>query len=142
MVYFSTNLRRVRMNKGLNQTKLAQMLDLRPNTISNYENGISSPDFTTLLEMVKIFEVSVDDFLYKDLSHHPKYNSVVPPPGDRNVFAGDDPGTQLLEEPEAEYLTKPKEETAFWVIMEQIQDIRREVAQLKEALLQKRYGKM
>lgn len=68
MIYFSNNLKFLRSSKGLRQNELAAHLHVKTNTISNYENGISEPDFKTLDEIVKLFDITSSDLLFKDLS--------------------------------------------------------------------------
>lgn len=67
MNVFSRNLKIAREKAGLTQGKLAELVNLKPNTISNYENGVSSPDFDTLLLIVKILDVSLDWIIVGDL---------------------------------------------------------------------------
>lgn len=44
------------------------ILNIKATTWSNYENGITEPDITTLIRISKFFEVSLDDLLTVDLS--------------------------------------------------------------------------
>jgi phage repressor protein C with HTH and peptisase S24 domain len=60
MNIFSKNLKIARETSGLTQGKLAELVKLKPNSISNYENGVSSPDYDTLIAIVKILDVSLD----------------------------------------------------------------------------------
>lgn len=59
----SRNLIFLRESKGFSQTFLSDKLGVKPNTISNYERGVSSPDIDTLLKLSNIFEVSLDDLI-------------------------------------------------------------------------------
>jgi transcriptional regulator with XRE-family HTH domain len=68
LIYFSSNLKYLRLAKGLKQNELAGMIDVKTNTISNYENGISEPDFKILDLIVKTFDVKSSDLLFTDLS--------------------------------------------------------------------------
>jgi transcriptional regulator with XRE-family HTH domain len=68
LILFSNNLKYLRSKKGLKQSDLAEKLDVKTNTISNYENGISQPDFKILEKIVKIFEIQSADLLFTDLS--------------------------------------------------------------------------
>lgn len=62
---FEGRLRQAREMAGLTQQDLAKKLGVTKNSISNYENGVSSPKWDIL---VKIFDVlRVDpNFLYQD----------------------------------------------------------------------------
>ena len=68
MIYFSNNLKFLRLAKGFKQNELASKLNVKTNTISNYENGISEPDFKILDLIVETFDVTSSDILFKDLS--------------------------------------------------------------------------
>ena len=62
---FEGRLRQAREMAGLTQQDLAEKLGVTKNSISNYENGVSSPKWDVL---VKIFDVLCVDpnFLYQD----------------------------------------------------------------------------
>lgn len=60
---FSEKLYRLRMENGIYQKQLAAYLHVSTGTISNYENGIHSPDLKTLSDIAKFFHVSVDYLL-------------------------------------------------------------------------------
>jgi len=66
LIYFSSNLKYLRLAKGLKQNELAGKIDVKTNTISNYENGISEPDFKILDLIIEIFDVNSFDLLFKD----------------------------------------------------------------------------
>lgn len=68
MLYISTNIKRLRKERGISQAQLATLLGVVPGTISNYENGISEPDLKTIEKIIKILDVSAQDLLYIDLS--------------------------------------------------------------------------
>lgn len=50
-----------RLNKGLKQSDVAEMVGVRPNTLSNYENGVSEPDIDTFASLCDIYGL---DFAY------------------------------------------------------------------------------
>ena len=56
-------LRKLRQDKGLTQTELANIIGTKKTTISNYETGYSSPDYETLIKLADFFEVSTDYLL-------------------------------------------------------------------------------
>ena len=45
LIFFSENLSTFRKEKGWTQSELAEKLGVKANTISNYEKGISTPDY-------------------------------------------------------------------------------------------------
>lgn len=62
--YFSENLAYARKLKGFRQYELADRIGVRPNTISNYEKGVSEPDYDTLGKLKTFLEVSADDLVF------------------------------------------------------------------------------
>jgi len=62
------NFKLARKNKQLTQSQVANLLNVTSATISRYETGDMQPDNTTLKEMSKIYEVSVD-FLLGNLAN-------------------------------------------------------------------------
>ena len=60
---FSERLYRLRLEKGIYQKQLAAHLHVSIGTISNYENGVHSPDLKTLSKIAEFFHVSVDYLL-------------------------------------------------------------------------------
>lgn len=53
----------LRKEKGLGQKELAALMNLSVGTISNYENGVHSPDLNTLCRLAKFFDVTTDYLL-------------------------------------------------------------------------------
>ena len=68
MIFFSRNLKSLREREGIKQADLAQRIGVKANTISNYEKGVSQPDYTILCLILNIFNVDADSLLYKDMS--------------------------------------------------------------------------
>lgn len=62
--YFSENLAYARKLKGFRQYELADWIGVRPNTISNYEKGVSEPDYDTLGKLKAVLKVSADDLVF------------------------------------------------------------------------------
>lgn len=98
MIYFSNNLKFLRSLNGLKQGELALKLNVKTNTISNYENGISQPDFKILEKIVQIFDIKSSDLLFRDLSAD-KTKTYSNPADDAN----------LVSEPEAQSILKSNE---------------------------------
>lgn len=53
----------LRKERGLGQKELAVYLSLSTGTISNYENGVHSPDLNTLCKLADYFGVTTDYLL-------------------------------------------------------------------------------
>lgn len=60
---FGEKLYRLRIERGIYQKQLAVYLHVSVGTISNYENGIHSPDLKTLGKLASYFHVSADYLL-------------------------------------------------------------------------------
>jgi transcriptional regulator with XRE-family HTH domain len=58
-------LKELRLNKGLNQIDVANILKIERSTYGKYETGDSSPDYEKLLKLANFFEVSTDYLLGK-----------------------------------------------------------------------------
>lgn len=56
-------IRSLRIEKGLKQEELAEMLKINRSTLSNIESGKTPPTAATLIEMKNIFGVSIDYIL-------------------------------------------------------------------------------
>lgn len=68
MTYISSNLEFLIKNAGINQSILAEDNDLKANTVSNWINGKSFPDFNKIDKISKYFDIQPQDFVYKDLT--------------------------------------------------------------------------
>ncbi len=53
----------LRTSRGIYQKDLAEYLEVSVGTISNYENGVHSPDLNTLCKLAEYFQVSTDYLL-------------------------------------------------------------------------------
>lgn len=57
---FGKVISELRSEKGIYQKELADYLKVSIGTISNYEQGIHSPDFETLCKLADYYDVSID----------------------------------------------------------------------------------
>lgn len=62
-IYFSENLKKLRLNRNLTQEKLADFLNVSFQTISKWERGETYPDISILPSIARFFSVSVDALL-------------------------------------------------------------------------------
>src|SRR5438046_2558889 len=67
MSFLAKNMLYLRKKTGKNQSQLAFEVQVRPNTISNWENKISEPTATDLLKICQIFNISPNQLLIIDL---------------------------------------------------------------------------
>ena len=64
---FGNRLRSLRQALGLSQEQLAERIDVSPETISNLERGVHSPNFGRLENIARGLEVDIPE-LFRDLS--------------------------------------------------------------------------
>ena len=66
-------IREIRKNKGINQEKLAELINVEPATISNIENGKNYPSMINLENILNVLDSSFTDvfnFEHKDESEN------------------------------------------------------------------------
>lgn len=74
--YIGNNIVFLRKKAGLKQEEIQSTLGFKRNTWSNWENGISEPNISTLLVISNFFKVDLTELITKDLSKnvHPFKN--------------------------------------------------------------------
>lgn len=60
---FSENLRRLRLEKGMSQQALAELLHVSPKTVSKWETGENRPDIDTVILLARLCNVTTDSLL-------------------------------------------------------------------------------
>ncbi len=60
---FAIQLKYLREEKGITQTKLAKDLCLSQTTIAKYESGTHEPDYELLIKIAKYFDTTTDFLL-------------------------------------------------------------------------------
>ena len=60
---FSENIKQLRSQLGFTQKQLGDKLGISPSNISDWENGISRPEYENLIKIADIFDVSLDELL-------------------------------------------------------------------------------
>ena len=63
MSIISDNIRRFRIYKSLSQKELADKVGRTPTVISNWENGVHTPDIETIQSLCRVFEVTPNQLL-------------------------------------------------------------------------------
>ena len=63
---FGKFFKAARKQSGLTQKDVAEKLGIHQSNISDWENDISRPEYENLIELAKIYEVSVEDLLNID----------------------------------------------------------------------------
>ena len=69
MFYFlNKNVKFLRNSKALTQQELANMLSISKHALANFEGGQRNTSIEVLDKLHVIFNISLDDLIYKDLS--------------------------------------------------------------------------
>lgn len=63
MKIFSERLKELRITAGYTQQQMAEMLCIRQQSYTRYENNIGEPNMETLVKLAKFFDVSSDYML-------------------------------------------------------------------------------
>lgn len=62
---FSKNLKTLRLDKNFSQKKLASMIDVSQQCVSEWENGNNEPTLTSLWKLSDVLEISIDELVGK-----------------------------------------------------------------------------
>ena len=71
---FGEKIKKYREEKKITQVEVAEILGVKPATISKYEAGALEPNIESLKKLAEIFEVSVDELLKEDEFDFSKIN--------------------------------------------------------------------
>lgn len=63
---FNFKLKRLRLENEYTQTELGNMLNLGRTAISRYESGELEPSLNTLIQLSKIFRITLDELIGDD----------------------------------------------------------------------------
>lgn len=63
---FGQRFQRLRKNKNLTQDDIASKVNISPQAVSKWENDVSYPDISILLDLSKILNCSLDELLGKE----------------------------------------------------------------------------
>lgn len=55
-----------REDNDLSQKKVMELTGINNKTLSGYENNISEPDFNTLLILLRLYRISIDDLIMNE----------------------------------------------------------------------------
>lgn len=86
MIFISKNLELLRKDASLKQAELADKLGVKPNTISNYEKGVSQPDYLIVSKLMELFNVTSDQLLFTDLTVDKKSRVLIKEEVTESVF--------------------------------------------------------
>ncbi len=57
------NLKRIRSEKNITQSKLAEILDVDRSFVSNIENGKTNPTLSTITKLAKALDVQIEKLI-------------------------------------------------------------------------------
>ena len=63
----SDNLKKIRKEHNLSQEDLAESLGVSRQSVSKWESGQAYPEMDKVLQICKMFDVSIDDLLNQDI---------------------------------------------------------------------------
>ena len=66
MLYLAENLRALRLEKGMTQEELAEMLHVTSQSVSKWERGETYPDITLLPALANVFDTGIDFLMGMD----------------------------------------------------------------------------
>ncbi|MCJ8166644.1 LexA family transcriptional regulator [Pontibacter sp. E15-1] len=68
MQVVTSNIRHLRKSAGYTQAQLAEKLDIKRSLVGAYEEGRAEPKLSTLINVAKLFEVSLDELITNDFT--------------------------------------------------------------------------
>lgn len=78
-MYINKNLKYLRNMKGVTQDQVAEVFDKQKAAISAYEKGKNIPPVDVLIKLTQFFEVSLDDFVFRDIEKEGTSAAPLPP---------------------------------------------------------------
>jgi transcriptional regulator with XRE-family HTH domain len=74
-MFISKNIAFLRKSKGWTQQQFADFIEVTRTAVTNYESGKAIPEFDTFLKIASKFNVTLDDFTYKNISENASLNA-------------------------------------------------------------------
>ncbi len=65
---FNENLKNLRLHSALMQKEIAQILNVSVRTFQGWESGRTEPNIEKLIQIAKLFDVSIDDLVEKNIT--------------------------------------------------------------------------
>lgn len=125
-IFFSSNLKVILAAKKLDAVGLARLMDLRPDTITQYLDQQCGPSLSVLVRLRRLWNISVDALLFEDLSNPEKMENLqketVPPEQLGMILKT----LEDLQETVAELKRRDAEMT------KEVEEVRRKVSQEKK----------
>jgi len=135
MNFFAKNILFLRKKHKYTQAEMPALIGVGRATWSNYENGLTEPDFDKLIGIAKLFNVTIDDILTVDIGANAHFidNEAMSNNSAKKYPLNTDTDNSMVQEPEAPYETTKKEQVN-WLILQGINNIGENVTKIKEKL--------
>lgn len=82
-MYISKNLKYLRVSKKINQEEVGNILGKKKAVVSQYERGSTLPPIDVLIQMTQLFEVSLDDLIFRNIEK--EGTSAAPDPAEQDA---------------------------------------------------------
>ena len=63
-ITIGTNIKRLRSDKGITQEQLAEAMNVTCAAVSKWERSEASPDTDNLIELARLYDISLDELLF------------------------------------------------------------------------------
>lgn len=63
MMNFGENFKNIRKQCGLSQQKVADKLQIKQSSVSDWENDVSRPDYEKLIALAELYDVTLYELL-------------------------------------------------------------------------------
>lgn len=63
MMNFGENFKNIRKQCGLSQQEVADKLQIKQSSVSDWENDVSRPDYEKLIALAKLYDVTLYELL-------------------------------------------------------------------------------
>ena len=63
MMNFGENFKNIRKQCGLSQQEVADKLQIKQSSVSNWENDVSRPDYEKLIALAELYDVTLYELL-------------------------------------------------------------------------------
>lgn len=82
---FNEKLIELRRLKGMSQEQLGNELNVTRQTVSKWELGLTTPEMNKLIEMSKLFDISIDELVGNEIQYEPKADTTTVTDTETNI---------------------------------------------------------
>jgi transcriptional regulator with XRE-family HTH domain len=132
--HLGKNLKLLRKGLNITQAELGLQLNKRQTTIANWENGESEPNIDELIQLTRIFGITVDELILSELSKGKPIEKGEDEQETAKSKAKGNVTGKLLEQKEAseggENEGKAKQDAALWYLLQVVKEIRHDTYEI------------